>query len=211
MMSVAHALQRERIVPYNRESNYLGARQMAAQRGTILPSNVLHDEYLSSDRWRALGALYPAWAREILVYPEKGGKFKIGQDVVDKENGWIFPASYVPREAVGREKMALFVDPQAVTCERGKLIVHPNPEIHVVLIHPFIQESGRGGAMDRRTGVPLDIETDNITEKRYICRRNEAGVTPMVRFTYGSKVSEYHVFAKCIPEDCFGVSGITPF
>lgn len=211
MIEVAHALQRERIVPFRMEAEYLQARSIAATRGTRLPSNVLHDEYLSTDRWRAIGALYPAWAREVLVYPEKGGKFRIGQDVTDKENGWVFPASYIPREAIGRERMALFVDPQAITCERGRLVVHPGPAVQVTLIHPFIQESGRGGKMDSLTGVPLDVEPAKATERRYLCRRNEAGVSPIARFTYGSRVSEYHVFAKCIPEDSFGISGIRTF
>lgn len=211
MIEVAHALQRERIIPFKSEADYLQARAMAASKGSRLPSNVLHDEYLSTDRWRAIGALYPAWAREVLVYPEKGGKFRIGQDVFDAESGWLFPASYIPREAVGRERMALFVDPQAITCERGRMVVHPAPGIQATIIHPFIQESGKGGRMDIITGVPMDLEPTNPSERRYLCRRNEAGVSPIARFTYGSRVSEFHVFAKCIPDDCFGVAGVRTF
>jgi hypothetical protein len=208
MMSVAHALQRERIIPFKMEGDYLAAKRFAEERKMKLPSNVLHDEYLSTDRWRALGALYPAWGREIVVYPEKGGKFRIGMDVEDQENGWTFPACYLPREAVGREKVALFFEPLAVVCEGGRMVVHPEPLLRMVLLHPFIQESGKGGLMDNLTGMPLDIQPADLRQKRYLCRRNGAGVTPVARFTYGSRVSEQHVFAKNIPEDSFGFSGV---
>ncbi len=205
MMGAVQSLQRERILPLNREADYLEARRIAAQTGSKMPSNVLHDEYLSTDRWKALGALYPAWSDELLVYPERGGRFRVGKDAVDSQTGWIFPASSIPREAFDRIRVGLIVSPLAITQERGRIVVHADKN-GVRVLSPFIQESGKGGRMDPDSGVPLDIKPAVLSEKRYLVRKSLAGVSPIARFTFGEKVSVAHVYANGYYDDAFGVS-----
>lgn len=168
------------IVPLGKNAGYLEARTLAKERGGKLPSNVLHDEYLvRSDKWRAISSYYAAWAREVLVYPEKGGRFKEGKDIVDSQTGWILPASYVPKEAVGRKGVGLFVDPEDVKEENGKVIVHPAGS--VIVLSPFIQESGNAGKVDESTRIPLALEADSDIDKRWLWRIDGVGVRPLVR------------------------------
>lgn len=210
MVSVAFATRRERIIPLNKEEEYINARGMASQRGTRLPSNVLHDEYLTTDRWRALGSLYPAWSSDILVYPEKGGRFRIGKDIIDQNSNWVYPASYIPREAIEREKVGLILVPDAITKENGRIIVHAKARpCSVKVLYPFIQENGKSGKIEPSTGVPIDMEPSGPEDTRYLCRNNLSGVAPIARYIFGAKVSPYHVVAKSMPQEYLGVSGVS--
>ncbi len=211
MMGAVQALQRERIIPLGREADYLEARRMAARAGSRMPSNVLFDEYLSTDRWRALGTLFPAWSDELLVYPERGGRFRAGRDMADSETGWIFPASYIPKEALERIRVGLIVSPVGISQEGGKIVVHADPRKGVRVLYPFIQERGKGGKMDPVSGVPLDIETPVLQEKRYLSRKSLSGVSPIARFVFGANVSPMHVYANGYHDDAFGVSVVRHF
>ncbi len=211
MMGAVQALQRERILPLAREADYLEARRIAGRAGGRMPSNVLLDGYLSTERWRALGTLFPAWSDELLVYPERGGRFKVGADVVDSETGWVFPASCIPQEAFDRIRVGLIVAPLAITREQGKVIVHADPRRGVRSLHPFIQESGRGGLMDPASGVPLDVDAPVLKDKRFLVRKSHSGVSPIARFTFGHKVSLAHVYANGYYDDAFGVSVVTSY
>ena len=63
------------------QRDYLQARWHVAALGKTLPSHVLHDDYLvQTENWKSIQGLYPAWAREIIVHPEKNGTFRKGQD-----------------------------------------------------------------------------------------------------------------------------------
>lgn len=174
-------VEKKRIVrlPFYRKANYLEARRLTERKGG-LPSNVLHDDYLvvtSEHNHIHIQKLYPAWAREILVYPEKGGKFKKGKDVVDSETGWVFPVGYIPEEAVGREKVGLFVDPKNIEEEDGKVIVHPQT---VKVLHPL----GRSGIPDEETRMPLENELfKQLLEEfgRWLHSRGGPGVRPLAR------------------------------
>ncbi len=168
-------------------AGYLEARKLTRGKGG-LPSNVLHDDYLvGTNRWKDVQKAYPTWAREILVYPPKDGKFD-GRDVVDsnkdgKGRKWILPASYVPKEAVGKEKVGLFINPQEVKEENGRVVVHPKS---VLILHPFIQQSYSGGKVDVNTRIPLEVEyelwkTVPVEERRWLVRMDGAGVRPLVR------------------------------
>ncbi|MDO8554536.1 MAG: hypothetical protein Q7S22_07040, partial [Candidatus Micrarchaeota archaeon] len=108
---------------------YLRAREIAAEKGTRLASNVLHDDYLvRSDRYQEVRRVYAAWAREVLVYPAKDGQFAKGKDVVDSVKDtsgreWVFPASCIPEVAVGRDNVGLFIDPQKVEVDSKRVVI----------------------------------------------------------------------------------------
>jgi hypothetical protein len=168
-------------------ADYLEARKLTRGKGG-LPSNVLHDDYLvRSDKWKGVQKVYPAWAREILVYPEKDGLFS-GRDVVDsnkdgKGRRWILPASYIPKEAVGKEGVGLFINPQEVKEEKGRVVVYPRS---VIILHPFIQQSCGGGKVDDNTRIPLKVDPElwkdvPVEERRWLLRMDGAGVRPLVR------------------------------
>lgn len=183
------------IVPLGKAAGYLEARQLTQRLGG-LPSHVLHDDYLvRTELWEGIRASSPMWAREIVVHPEKDGKFRRRKDVVgavEDEQGrkWVFPARYVPEEAVGREKIGLFVDPEDVRVEkyrgRDAVIVHANPHL-VVVLHGFLQENRGVGKVDETTRIPLKVPPGFLAElpkqeKRWLWRTNGANVGLLVRF-----------------------------
>jgi hypothetical protein len=178
----------EKMIPIGKPTGYLEARRITKGKGG-LPSNVLHDNYLTrTSDWEDLIKIYPAWAREVLVYPESGGLFKKGRDVVDSQEDkkgrrWILPASCVPEEATERENVGLFVDPEAITEEKDKVVIHSKS---TVILSRFIQESGKGGKVDEKTRIPLEVdpelwETLPDKEKRWLYRLEGVGVRPLVR------------------------------
>ena len=156
----------KRIISRGGRTGYLEARRLTKGR---LPSNVLVDDYLVSiaDRWKTIRNSFPLWAREILVYPEIRGKFEKGKDVVDSKKDerrrkWILPASYVPEEAIGREKVGLFVDPEDVREEGGNVIVHPKS---IVVLSNFSQPPVESGKVDEVTRIPLVVNSDLMGRK----------------------------------------------
>lgn len=178
----------KKMIPIGKPTGYLEARRMTKDKGG-LPSNVLHDDYLArAGDWEDLIKIYPAWAKEVLVYPEKGGRFKKGRDVVDstedkKGRRWILPASCVPEEATERENVGLFVDPGIITEEKDKVVIHSKS---AVILSRFIQESGKGGKVDEQTRIPLEVghelwEKLPGKEKRWLYRIEGVGVRPLVR------------------------------
>lgn len=121
-----------------------------------------------------------AWVKGILVYPEKGGVFVPGRDVVDSgDSRWILPANYVPPEALGRPGIALFMDsvhleaeykefegqkPEPVESARPeaekklvlvRVTIMPSSANPVRMLSPFIQERRAFGIVDEETMIPL--------------------------------------------------------
>jgi hypothetical protein len=199
------------IVPLGKNAGYLEARRLAAERGTKLPSNVLHDDYLvRTGRWKKVREIYPAWALEIIVHPEKDGSFEKGKDVVDSEIGWIVPAKYVPEEAVGRKGVGLLLVPGDIE-EKDKVVIHPAGE--PVILTPFIQENGDGGKVDEATRVPLAISKElfeqlSVNEKRWLFRMAGVGVRPLARGRcYYDYNNRRYVFGSCRPDYGLGVAG----
>lgn len=181
------------IVPLGKRAGYMEARTLTASFGQSLPSHVLHDDYLvKTDLWSGVQSLYPAWAREIVVHPEKDGKFKTGKDVVDtaadaQGRPWVFPARYLPREAIGKQKVGLFVDPSDVRVEkyrrRNAVIVHP---ASIIVLHGFLQQDGAVGKADEATRIPLEVAPDVLaslpkSEKRWLYRADNSNVSPVWR------------------------------
>src|SRR5271157_3720374 len=183
-MGAFMTVNRKMIVPLGQQANYPEARKLASGRGLRLASNVLHDEYLvKSERWREVEEVYPAWAMELLVHPAKEGEFDKGKDVVDSETGWRLPAAYLsdPRfvdSDVFRKGIGLFIDPEDVIEERGRMVVIP---ASIVVLDPFIQESKTCGKVDDISGVPLAIEPQKDMDKRWLYRIEGVGVRPLAR------------------------------
>ena len=180
------------IVPLGRKANYLEARKLVAARGMRLVSNVLLDDYkTNTGRYEEI---YPAWAREMLVHPENGGKFKKGNDVVDAGDKigsttfpmtpWIVPGAYLtdPRFVKAdafRKGVGLFIDPENVIEEKGRIVVIP---ASIVVLYPFIQERGPGdlgsGKVDEATRIPLAVKPQTDQEG-YLFRIDGVGVRPL--------------------------------
>jgi hypothetical protein len=197
-------------------AGYLGATEALCEKGMHLPSNVLHDDYFANGKWVWLqigphmDKYYPAWAREILAYPETNGVFVSGKDIVDARTGCILPAQYVPQEAFGVEGIGLFIDPEAVEWERkskkltdGRMVVHPRT---IIIVNNILQEPGSVGSIDPVTRIP--IYTGQFTlakmderKKCVLYRLRETGVRPISRREDGSVDA-------CMPSLSQGVGGI---
>lgn len=185
----AEVPKRQIIVPIGRDAGWLDARELVREKGG-LPSNVMHDNTLVySDDWKALRkqGYYAAWTREVLVYPEVNGKFAKGKDVVDAftdeaERQWIFPASSIPEVAIGKEKVALFVDPQNVEIDGKRVVILAQPEAITVLT-PFMQKNG-WGKVDEKSRVPLEADLKGVpaNQHRYLWRIDGQGVRPLARY-----------------------------
>ena len=174
----------KKIVPLGQTAGYMEARRLAAEKGMGLASNVLHDDYLArTNRWQEVKAIYPAWGRELLVYPEINGEFAKGKDIVDSETGWCLPATYLTdpnfvNADVFQKGIGLFVDPEDVREENSRIVVIPASI--VVLVH-FIQEKGVFGRVDQATRIPLAEPRTALEERRFFYRISGVGVRPIVR------------------------------
>ncbi len=205
------------LVSLGRDTKYFDARRRVADKGMKLASNVLHDDYLVGiHEWKGIHRWsdmedYPAWAREIIVHPEKNGKFRKGADVVDSKTGWVLPRSYLtnPKFINNDVFMKSFnrrmdlgliaqdlrrVDPRdLIFLERVGLFIDPEDfdtknksrivviPASIVLLYPFIQENVEMGKVDEITRIPLALAPENEQEKRWLFRIDGAGVRPLVR------------------------------
>jgi hypothetical protein len=203
--------KRQIIVPTTSKAGWLDARELVRTQGG-LPSNKLHDRYLvETDDWKQIKSLYPAWAREVLVYPEKNGKFQKGKDVVDSSTDgagrqWIIPASFIPEQAIGVKGIGLFVDPENVEVDDKKVVITSKS---IIVLTPFMQVDG-WGKMDEATRVPLALQQDSDdSNNRYLWRIDGIGVRPLVRgHWYDDWDNRRDVDAGGRHDDGFGVAGV---
>ncbi len=215
---VAAQIQKRHVVKLTGENaGWLAARNAVKDRGG-LPSNVLHDDILVK-LWPSLTRraqvqlrmYYPAWAREVLVYPARGGQFKKGNDMVgafkdDAGRKWVFPASSIPEQAVGREKVGLFVDPEQVEVKGSKVVVLARPA-SVVVLDNLIQYYGRKGKVDERTRVPLETSDKLIDdETRCLLRTERGGVHPLIRGVKSINIRRRDVHACGMSDRASGVA-----
>lgn len=209
--------RRQVIVPSGERLGYLSARESVKEKGG-LPSYALHDDTLmDSKSWKLLqsAGYYPAWAREFVVHPEKGGEFKRGQSVVDQfidgsGREWIFDADCVPEGAMASEKVGLFVNPQEIQISDRRVVMYADPE-SVVILHPFIQYDNWLGKVDSLTKMPLATSNDGLRsllddEKRCLLRIEGAAVRPLAR-GYGipGRYFRRYVVADLCPDEALGV------
>ena len=175
------------IIHITPDLSWLDAYEVTKSKGG-LPSNVLHDEYLvMSEKWKELPGYYAAWCRELLIYPEQNGLFHKGVDVIDeykddKDREWIFPAKYIPKSAISKQGVALFVDPERVELTNDKVIIHPKK---VTVLNNFPQKDKWSNA-DIKTRVPLEVTDAELkklpdNQKRYLYRRSGITVRPVAR------------------------------
>ncbi|MDE1861136.1 MAG: hypothetical protein KGH72_05485 [Candidatus Micrarchaeota archaeon] len=204
------------IMPLNKSLSYIDARDAVRNLGG-LPSNVDHDVVLVHSRERANAMLHvgyrAAWAREMLVYPEIGGAFRAGVNVVDSQRDsegrqWIFPYQYVPEEALSVRGAALFVDPADIHATRVRVVVVPQS---IVVLSQFPQNIMVRGEIDPETRVPREVSRaqsvlgytydsnfafalDTVDRRaRWLYRIGGAGVRPILRvnFDRGSRQALY--------------------
>lgn len=201
--------QTREIVQLGKDARYLDARKAVAERKMRLPPHPLLDAYVQRNR------VYGFWADELLAHPVKDGVFQSGKDVVDALTGMILPASYVPKEAVGRKGVALVVVPEDVREERGKVIAHAQS---VIVLDGLTQESDKWvpGKPHEITRIPLVVSAEEFErlpeeEKRWLYRIAGEGVRPLVRGYYSNnwlRVVRRNVYAYCGADCAFGVAGV---
>jgi signal transduction histidine kinase/CheY-like chemotaxis protein len=208
----------EVIVPFGRDAEWLEARELVKNDGG-LPSHRLHDDTLvNSDNWEILKqqgyySPYGTWAKEVIVYPEPNGKFIKGRDVKDafiddRRRQWIFPSSAIPEIAIGKEAVALFVNPQDVEVGSKKVVISSPPESITVLTR-FMQKDG-WGKVDEETRIPLKANLALVPsgEQRYLWRINGRGVRPLARGVNDFGISGRDVFALRRPVHKLGVASV---
>jgi hypothetical protein len=154
-----------------------------------LPSHVLQDDVLIEDgeECRVLrnAHYYWAWCREIIAYPDRGGAFAKGRDVIDgsrddKGRQWILPAKYVPKETLLVQGIALFIDPKEIKVTETAVTIIPKT---VTIVRSFPQQDGWNG-LDPVTRVPVKVDDVDVLEdnqKRYLFRTSGIGVRPLSR------------------------------
>ncbi|MCL4400840.1 hypothetical protein M1316_02610 [Candidatus Parvarchaeota archaeon] len=155
------------------ELNYLEARKAAEPYGG-LPTNALHQKTLvETDDWKSpeLKGYYPAFAREISVYPESGETMKKGEDVIDafpdnKGRKWIYPAYCIPDEAINQVGKALMVNPRKIIEEEKEVTIIADPNKDVTILSDFPQ---------------CHSWTRTFGADNYVQRLAKAGVRPLVR------------------------------
>ncbi len=161
----------------NKDLGYLEARKAAEPYGG-LPTNALHQKTLvETYDWKSpeLKGYYPAFAREMSVYPESDETMKKGEDVIDafpdnKGRKWIYPSYCIPDEAIGQSDKALMVNPRKIVEEENEVTIIADPNKDVTILSNFPPDAG---------GWTRTFGTDNL-----IYRRGTAGVRPLVRGYY---------------------------
>ncbi|MEW5996044.1 MAG: hypothetical protein AB1657_00405 [Candidatus Micrarchaeota archaeon] len=200
--------QTREIVQLGMDARYLDARRAVAERKMRLPPHPMLDAYVQRNR------VCGFWADELLARPEKGRVFQSGKDVKDALTGMILPASYVPKEAVGREGVGLFVVPEDVREERGKVIVHAQS---VIVLDGLTQESDKWvpGKPHEITRIPLVVSAEEFErlpeeEKRWLYRIAGEGVRPLARGDVNDwyRGVRRYVYADCGFDYVFGVAGV---
>ncbi len=181
------------ITPLSGREEWTVAFRRLSDRGG-LPPNALHDSVLSRlHSFKQLGSYYPAWAREVLAYPDMGGVFARGKDIVAdygnaRDKQLVLPASDVPCEAVNTRGVGLLLIPRDIHVQQSKIIIQPDPK-SVKVLYPFIQISGMPGIIENEARIPLStlpevIEKTPAEQKRWFMREAAQSITPIVRGTF---------------------------
>ncbi|MCL5101610.1 MAG: hypothetical protein M1348_03305 [Candidatus Parvarchaeota archaeon] len=150
----------------NRKLTYPEARKAAEPYGG-LPTNALHQKTLvETYDWKSpeLKDYYPAFAREMSVYPEYGETMKKGEDLIDaflddKGRKWVYPSYCIPDEAINQVGKALMVNPRKIVEEEKEVTVIANPYKDVTILSDF----------PKRSGWTQTFGADNCVWRRQAC------------------------------------------
>lgn len=192
-------------------ANYIPARLLTHRRGGLPPHALLDDHFVRSDNWERR-VFHSSWAKEVLVYPEKGGRFQKGRDIVDSQTKWVLPwgevAKMVSPESIIGPNVGLFVDPGIKEFDEDRVSDNGYPPfisratissvVSIIVLPNFIQESDTPGKVDEQTRIPLAmsaIEDLTLEEKRWLFRIDGIGVRPFQRTCDNGRGSRYHVYA----------------
>lgn len=176
-------MMEQKIVPLRKDMEFLDAFKETKARGG-LPSNVLLDDRLvkSSFYEKLKDSLrnywyWGAWAREMIAYPEKYGVFQ-KRDFKDYYYNWIIPGKYIPQKVIGKKGLCLVITPKDLQVVNGEVRVIPAN----VIVQSFPQTDGWYD-FNKATRVPIDAQpkSDEYEAKRYLWRRNEQSLRPLVR------------------------------
>lgn len=180
------------ISPMGIKTDYLRAREHVRDRGG-LPGHAAHDKVLTE--WESISTSWSvyyssAFARELLVYPERDGTFNKWADVMDHDRDYhgrsvVIPASSIPQEATGIKGVGLLFDPQNIHVEKKRVVFESNPNL-VVILNNFIQLSRQIGKVDGQTGIPTEVSREELasldeSQKRSLFRIAKQGIRPIVR------------------------------
>jgi len=160
-MPQTFAISGSKVANLKREMNYLEARKLGPV-STLLYDKCLVGKDAPEERSHLIKAL-PAWANEMVVHRKKDKQFKKGEDVVDCETGWIFPASSIPAQAFGERGIALLLKSfMPSTNAKGKTIIEATPR-EIAMLNNFPKCSGWGIILDcNTTGIPTALSAKEI-------------------------------------------------
>ncbi|MFH1470638.1 MAG: hypothetical protein ABIF01_02735 [Candidatus Micrarchaeota archaeon] len=195
-----------KIIDLRTETNYFGARKLTHQRGLRVISHANLDRHVVPDSLpgtitndEALRRYF--LARELLVSTHDSKKFGKG-DFVDEKRGIVVPERCIvgadqTAGVYGKANIGLLIDPELITNERGRQIIHAssasitvvenlviNREEFVFLENPKRTERSVGGKLDEKTGLPIRVQQEVWTaipfpQQRWVL--GEGGVQPLVR------------------------------
>jgi hypothetical protein len=117
---------------------------------------------------------FQIWAREVLVYPVKSEVFT-GSDVIDfsttntRDNRpWVFPGKFIPKYALNRPNVGLFVLPEEV--QEGDSVVIIPKVLAVIENLPVREDSICYVSLDSPTRIPQNIPQDPRVATRQFIR-----------------------------------------
>jgi hypothetical protein len=136
------------------------------------------------------------WTGNVLAYTAIDEPFRSGIDVVDKNGTFVLPASSVPAHAVGIPNVGLFIYPENVIENAGRVIIEAAPKNIVVLMN-FITEVDGWGRTDPLTAVPIRNDSSLVEagEKRLLSRISGQGVRPIARAICSLNMDKFTVHA----------------
>ena len=139
------------------------------------------DELLQDEEaYKKCNALFTCWTGTMLVYEAPGVPF--GKYVKDSVTGWIFD---VPEEFQGKTDIALLLEHPDFKIEEGAYgmtFVRPAP-LYEISSMPFPTKDG--WYLPNGFGIPTGDEVSRSNkDARYLSRRSEATVRPVVRWYY---------------------------
>ncbi len=178
-------------------AKWVDAQKLFRNSGGIA-SNLAIDDLISDRGNNGVSWTGPRWfwTGNVLAYTAIGEPFRSGIDVVDKNGTFVLPASSVPAHAVGIPNVGLFIYPENVIENTGRVIIEATPK-NIVVLTNFITEVDGWGRADRSTAVPVRDDEGLVEagEKRLLSRISGQGVRPIARAVCSFSTDKFTVHA----------------